>query len=192
MTLAEGFESVLSAAQSGAEWALASLYQDLHPPVLRYLKAHEPSEGDDLASETWVDVAAGLGRFTGVEGDFRKWVFTIARRRLLDHRRRTMRRRTDTVPLEQLLGVPAGEDVEGQAVDTITAQAAIGKIVELLPADQAEVVLLRVVAGLSAGETGELMGKRPGAVRVLQHRALERLAKDFAEPAVTGSTVEAM
>ena len=105
---------------------------------------------------------------------------------------RTMRRRTDTVPLEQLLGVPAGEDLEGQAVDTITAQAAIGKIVELLPADQAEVVLLRVVAGLSAEETGELMGKRPGAVRVLQHRALERLAKDFAEPAVTGSTVEAM
>ena len=49
---------------------------------------------------------------------------------------------------------------------------------EALPADQAEVVLLRVVGELSAEETGHVMGKRPGTVRVLQHRALERLSRE--------------
>ena len=68
----------------------------------------------------------------------------------------------------------------------------IQRLVEVLPADQAEVVLLRVVGGLSAEETGEVMGKKPGTIRVLQHRALDRLARDFAEAAVTGSPPRAI
>jgi RNA polymerase sigma-70 factor (ECF subfamily) len=192
VTLEESFGATLAAAQTGADWALTSLYQDLHPTVLRYLRAQEPSEADDLASDTWIDAAGALNRFVGDERDFRKWMFTIARRRLVDLRRRRARRRTQLVPVDDLIELPDARDVEAQAVDTVTAQAAIQRIVELLPADQAEVVLLRVVAGLSADETGEVMGKRPGTVRVLQHRALERLARDFAETAVTGSSPGAM
>jgi RNA polymerase sigma-70 factor (ECF subfamily) len=192
MGLGSGFASTLSAAQSGAEWALTSLYQDLHPAVLRYLRAHEPAEADDLASETWIDAASGLTRFEGDERDFRKWMFTIARRRLLDHRRRAMRRRTDLVALEDLDGLPGEVDVETTAVDSLTAQEAIQRLVDLLPPDQAEVVLLRLVAGLSAEEVGEVMGKRPGTVRVLQHRALERLARTMGDVAVTGHSSQAM
>ena len=192
MTLGDDFGATLSAAQAGAEWALTSMYQDLHPLLLRYLKAQDPREADDLASETWVHAASALHRFEGDERDFRKWMFTIARRRLIDLRRRDARRRTHAVPVEQLIELPDGGDVEVQAVDTVTAQAAIQRIVELLPADQAEVVVLRIVAGLSAEEAGEVMGKRPGTIRVLQHRALERLARDFAGAAVTGSPPQAI
>jgi RNA polymerase sigma-70 factor (ECF subfamily) len=192
MGLGANFDGVLVAAQSGAEWALTSLYQDLHPSVLRYLRSQEPGEADDLASETWLDVASGLTRFIGDERDFRKWLFTIARRRLVDFRRRSMRRRTDPVPIEQLEGYAGDGDVEGAAVETATAQAAIQRLVEVLPADQAEVVILRVVGGLTAEEAGHVMGKRPGAVRVLQHRALERLARAMDVAAVTGPPSQAM
>jgi RNA polymerase sigma-70 factor, ECF subfamily len=192
MTLGEDFGAILDAARTGAEWALASLYQDLHPPLLRYLKAHEPREAEDLASETWLQAAAALPRFEGGEREFRKWMFTIARRRLVDLRRRNSRHRTNVVPIEDLIELPDAGDVEVQAVDTVTAQAAIQRLVEVLPADQAEVVLLRVVGGLTAEETGEVMGKKPGTIRVLQHRALERLARDFAEAAVTGSPPQAI
>jgi len=192
MTLGDDFDATLGAARTGAEWALTSLYQDLHPILLRYLKAHEPYEGEDLASETWLQAASGLHRFEGGEREFRKWIFTIARRRLVDLRRRNARRRTQAVPIEDLVELPDAGDVEVQALDTVTAQEAIQRLVEVLPADQAEVVLLRVVGGLSAEETGEVMGKKPGTIRVLQHRALDRLARDFAEAAVTGSPPRAI
>src|SRR5437016_6145730 len=104
-------------------------------------------------------------------------------------RSRTARPRAGRLDLIQL---PDGSDVEDEAVDALTAQAAIGRIVEILPADQAEVVLLRVLAGLSAEDTGELMGKRPGTIRVLQHRALDRLAREFTEAAVTRPPSQAM
>ena len=192
MTLGADFEGVLSAAQTGADWALTSLYQDLHPALLRYLRSHDPREGDDLASEVWVDVARNLNRFAGAEGDFRKWLFTIARRRLLDHRRRSARRRTHPVPSDSLVEIPDAAEVETQAIDTISAQEAIARMVEILPPDQAEAVILRVVAGLTAEEAGAVMGKRPGAIRVLQHRALERLARDLSGTPVTGSPPQAM
>ena len=193
MTLEGAFESTLAAAQAGAEWALADLYRDLHPAVLRYLKAQEPGEGDDLASEAWIDVARGLHRFRGDERDLRRWVFTIARRRLVDHRRRTTRRRTDPVPVESLSAVPDVRDAEGQALEAISAEEAVARVTAVLSPDQAEVVLLRVVAGLSAEEAGSVMGKRAGAIRVLQHRALERLAAYYREAApVTGPPPKAM
>src|SRR5438046_2719647 len=74
VALDSGFDAVLAAARTGAPWALAELYRDLHPAVLRYLKSQEPTEGEDIASEVWIDVAGALGRFEGHEPDFRRWV----------------------------------------------------------------------------------------------------------------------
>src|SRR5512132_3442835 len=87
------FASVLAAAKTGAEWALSVLYREFQPALLRYLSAQAPADGEDLASEVWLDAAAGLTRFEGDEHGFRAWLFTIAHRRLVDLRRRDARRR---------------------------------------------------------------------------------------------------
>jgi RNA polymerase sigma-70 factor, ECF subfamily len=184
MALGGEFENVLHAARAGADWALAAIYRDLHPGVLRYLRAQEPGEAEDLASEMWLDVASGLHRFTGSEDGFRRWVFTIARHRLLDLRRQKGRRRTDPVPLEAMAGhIPAG-DVEAEAIANLSTEAAIARIATL-PPDQAEVLLLRVLSGLATKDVAAIMGKRAGTVRILQHRALARLARDLSREAVT-------
>jgi len=164
------FDSVLSAAQGGAEWALSALYRDLHPSLVRFLLAQEPAEGEDLASDVWVDVARGLGRFQGDESAFRCWLFTIARRRLIDLRRSRARRRT--APVDHFIDRPDSRDpfagVEtGEALMSLAA----------LPPDQAETVLLRVVGGLDSYEVAAVTGRKPGTVRVMQKRALERLAE---------------
>jgi RNA polymerase sigma-70 factor (ECF subfamily) len=184
MSQAERFGTTLAAAQAGAEWALAELYRDLHPRVLRYFRALEPSEAEDLASEVWLHVARGLGRFDGEEQAFRAWVFTIARRRLVDLRRQRARRPAVPAPVERLIERGGIGDVEEEAMAGLTTEAAIARIVTL-PSDQAEVVLLRVLAGLTVREVAAIMGKRPGTVRVLQHRALKRLARDVRREAVT-------
>jgi RNA polymerase sigma-70 factor, ECF subfamily len=170
----EQFESVIAAAKTGAEWAIASLYREFGPGLLRYLRAQAPADGEDLASEVWMNVAAGLGRFEGDEAAFRAWIFSIARRRVIDSRRREERRRKMLNSLEPTGAIEA-VDPEAQAVTASETEVALAHIASL-PPDQAEVVLLRVVAGLDVEEVAAIVGKKAGAVRVLQHRALKRLS----------------
>ena len=185
MTLGEPrFEIVLSAARAGAEWALGSLYREFQPPILRYFRAQEPADAEDLASEVWLDVASGLERFEGDEASFRRWLFTIARRRVLDVRRKAARRQTDVFELEWFANLASSDDPETEVLAAASAREALAQIAAL-PRDQAEVVLLRVLAGLSVEDVATVMGKRPGTVRVLQHRALRRLADALAQTAVT-------
>jgi RNA polymerase sigma-70 factor, ECF subfamily len=174
------FEAVLAAAADGDDAAFAILWRDLQPGLLRYLNALAPGAGDDLASETWLRVVGGLGRFSGDERAFRAWVFTIARHRAVDGWRRRVRRRDQLVPLDGLVDLPAPDDPAGEAVDAISSRAAVA-LIATLPPDQAEVVLLRVVAGLEVAEVAAITGKRPGNVRVLAHRALRRLAERLGE-----------
>ncbi len=180
----ERFESVLRAAQAGEEWGFEELYRGLHAYVLRYLRLQAPREAEDLAADTWVNVASALDRFSGDEGAFRSWVFTIARRRVVDHIRRSSRRPGDYRPMAEAHDGPAPDDTELTAMAGVETEEALARIGRL-PADQAEIVLLRVLGGLSADQVGQIVGKPPGTVRVLQHRALKRLARDLTAEGVT-------
>ena len=179
--IGESFDGVLAAAQEGAEWAVAVLYRSLQPQVLRFLRARVPQDAEDIASQAWLEVARALPRFSGEEDDFRALVFTIARRRLADHRRATRRRPVDLVGAEILTGISDGAAPDDEVLASLAGDAAARRVAELLSPDQAEVVLLRVVAGLSVDEVAALLGKRHGTVRVLQHRALRRLAKKLGD-----------
>ena len=176
MAPGEGFDEVLAAAVRGESWAFARLWRDLNPRLVRYLRALEPSLAEDLASETWIAASAALGRFKGDEDGFRAWLFTIARRRLIDVRRRRSRRRIDPVPDERFATKAAPEDTEAAATGVLATEAALRRIATL-PPDQAEAILLRVIADLPVSTVATLTGKSAANVRVLQHRGLRRLAQ---------------
>ncbi len=178
------FESVLRAAQGGQEWGFEELYRSLHAYVLRFLRLQAPRDAEDLAGETWMSVASALDRFSGNEAAFRSWVFTIARRRLVDHIRRSTRRPGDYRLTAEERDGPAPDDTESSAMASVATEEALDRI-RRLPPDQAEILLLRVLGGLSADQVGEIVAKPPGTVRVLQHRALKRLAEEFTTERVT-------
>lgn len=161
------FATLLDAARAGGEWALTRLYREVDPSLRRYLRAQLGAEADDVASETWLSVARGLQGFDGDEDAFRAWVFTIGKRRVVDHLRARGRRPTPSA----LEPAPSAEDV------ALSGDDAAARIVALLPDEQAQIVLLRVVAGFSVEEVARIVGRRPGTVRVMQHRALKRLAE---------------
>jgi RNA polymerase sigma-70 factor (ECF subfamily) len=185
-SLGDQFQGILTAAQDGGDWAVAILYRWLQPAVVSYLRARAGDDAEDLASETWLAVARALSTFSGDEAAFRSWVFTIAHRRLVDHHRASARRiRTRSLTpaegdghegREGPVELPGTDDPAAEVVAAVTGDAAVRRIVALLPPDQAEIVLLRVVAGLPVDEVAAITGRRPGTVRVLQHRALRRLA----------------
>ena len=178
------FAEVLAAAQEGNERAFSRLWRDCNPALLRYLRVIAPESAEDVAAETWLHVVRGLARFRGDEQAWRAWLFTTARRRAIDHARRRSRRPAgplDEVPVGLL---PATPDAADLAMERISTRSAIALLSDL-PAVQAEVILLRVVAGLDTEAVAQLMGRSPGAVRVAAHRGLRRLAGMLAEAGVT-------
>jgi RNA polymerase sigma-70 factor (ECF subfamily) len=173
---------VLEAAEQGEHWALTGLFRAYQPMLLRYLRSQEPRVADDLAGDVWVAVARRLGRFVGDEMAFRSWLFTIARCRLIEHRRKAARRRTDPMPDDLLdAAIERGLDSDPAVLvlDQLGVREAIDALIADLSADQAEAVLLRVVAGLDVTEVARIMDRSPGSVRVLCHRALRRLAERY-------------
>jgi RNA polymerase sigma-70 factor (ECF subfamily) len=173
------FANVLQAAREGSHRAIAVLWRELHPRLLRFLRGLDPVAAEDVEAETWFVAARDLANFDGDEKQFRAWMFTIARNRLIDWRRREARRRSVAVTPE-VLDPPADDDPAVTALDMVGAEAAVALVRACLPRDQAEVILLRVLGGLDVGEVATIMGKRPGTVRVLQHRGLRRLAEQIA------------
>ncbi|MGH9039542.1 MAG: RNA polymerase sigma factor [Acidimicrobiia bacterium] len=173
----ESFNDVMAAAQAGAEWAVAILYRSLQPRLLRFLRAQAPAhDAEDIAAQSWLEIAKALPRFTGDEDGFQALVFTVARRRLANYRR-SQRRRPVDLGDDRVLETAGGESPEDKVLDRLSGEEAARRITAVLPPEQAEIVLLRVVAGLSVDQVATLVGRRPGTVRVLQHRALKRLAE---------------
>ncbi len=123
----------------------------------------------------------GLSAFDGDLAAFRAWLFTIARNRAIDQGRARTRRPVVPVgaaaDLPDTHPAPSAED-EVVALDATTRALAR---VATLPAVQAEMVMLRVVAGLEVADVARLVGKTPGAVRVAVHRALQTLAGTLAQ-----------
>ncbi len=102
-------------------------------------------------------------------------MFTIAHRRLLDERRRS-RRTPATRPLEDGEFEAPGGDVEREALESLGGQW-VSEVLAELSDDQRDVILLRVVGDLSVADVAATLGKRPGAVRALQHRAIGALRR---------------
>ena len=104
-------------------------------------------------------------------------MFAIARRKLIDRVRYEARRPATSWDLGDDAG-PVERDVAEEVVELDATERALA-LVRTLPADQAEAVLLRVVAGLDYAGVAEVMDRSTGAVRVLVHRGLKRLARDL-------------
>jgi RNA polymerase sigma-70 factor (ECF subfamily) len=173
------FDSVLFAARAGADWAWERIYSDLAGPVVGYLRVHGAADPEDVAGEVFLQVVRDLPRFEpgreDPERDFRAWVFTIVHRRLLDERRRRTRKPTAALP--EGFDLPGG-DVADDATTRLDRRLVVELLGEL-PADQRSVLLLRILGDMTIEEIASAVGKRPGAVKALQRRALKRVQKAY-------------
>ena len=121
MSIGADFDAVLVAAQTGGEWAVAVLYRDVNPRLLRYLRAKAPDVAEDLASEVWLAAARHLPTFEGDEAAFRGWMFTMARRQAMGHWRKQGRRRTHPVPVDTLAERAGPDDPEAAGLAALAA-----------------------------------------------------------------------
>jgi RNA polymerase sigma-70 factor (ECF subfamily) len=185
--LGSEFPEVMRAAAHGDEIAFARLWRDGQPSLLRYLRVITGESAEDVASEVWLEVSRGLERFRGGESDFRGWLFTTARRRVIDLRRYAARHPVLLTEDPRDLDRPAPSDTAGAALERMSTDAAL-ELIAGLPPEQAEIIVLRVLAGLDVKEVARIIGKRPGAVRVAAHRGLRTLAARLSTASDRGVT----
>ncbi|MEU2656420.1 RNA polymerase sigma factor [Streptomyces sp. NPDC007325] len=165
------------AAQDGDENAFRTVYRAVHPRLLGYMRTLVgDADAEDVTSESWLQIARDLDRFSGDADRFRGWAARIARNRALDHIRMRGRRPASGGDETELTDKPADSDTAGEALEALATGDTLALIARL-PQDQAEAVVLRVVVGLDAKSAAEALGKRPGAVRTAAHRGLKRLAE---------------
>ena len=170
----EDFADLLAGAQSGDETAFTAVFRSTQPIVLRYLGSlGAAAQAEDLAAETWVAALRNLRGFEGDEKSFRSWLLTIARARWVDWLRSSARR--PEAPYDDVPEAVDPDDVHAVVEEALSTETALALIASL-PADQAEIVSLRVIAGLDVAEVAQIVGKTPNHVRVLAHRGLRRLA----------------
>lgn len=156
--------------------AWEALYLELYPRLLAYAaRRSDRSQAADIVAETMARAVAAIGRLDVEAGGFDPWIFGICRNVVADGHRRNARddRRRQPAPLPV-------DDI-GEGLEQDEEAAAMREAYTRLSDDDRDVLDLRVVAGLSAEQTALVLGKQPGAVRMAQSRALERLRGHFEE-----------
>ena len=164
-------DPLVDAARAGGHWAFARLWEELAPVVASYLRARGVRDVDDATSEVFLAAFRGISRFDGGGPAFRAWLFTIAHHKAADTFRRGS---AQDVLMESVDDGRTQPSAEETALGRLGEAAAI-RALDVLTDDQRAVVLLRVVGDLSLAETARVLGRPVGAVKALQHRALERL-----------------
>lgn len=165
-------------ATRGQPAAIEALLEQIRPMVVRYCRARlgqisgHYHIADDVAQEVCIAVVSALPRYRDMGRPFASFVFGIASHKVADAMRNAARL---AIPTEDL---PDGPDDRPGPEETVVAYIEAERaraLLARLPAHQRELLVLRVLTGLSAEETGHALGMSPGAVRVAQHRALARL-----------------
>jgi RNA polymerase sigma factor (sigma-70 family) len=179
----DNLDLALAAAQANAEWGWSGLYRNLAPSVTGYLRAQGAPEPDDLAADVFLQAVKALNRFKGDGAAFRSWLFCIAHNKLIDDSRYRSRRPVEPVgePADDA-AAPVGVEDE---VMTHLAEDRVKSLLDRLTFDQRNVLLLRIIAGLTVEEVASALGKNAPAVKALQRRGLACLKREISAQTVS-------
>ncbi|QEN15711.1 sigma-70 family RNA polymerase sigma factor [Mycolicibacterium sp. ELW1] len=179
----ERLDAAVAEAVAGSRDALREVVETIRPIVVRYVRARLGAtervglSADDVAQEVCLAAIQALPRYQDQGRPFLAFVYGIAAHKVADAHRAAARNRsdpTDVVP--ERFSLDAGPEQMAMQSDSA---ARMTKLLEILPEKQREILMLRIVVGLSAEETADAVGSTPGAVRVAQHRALAKLKTEI-------------
>lgn len=173
----QDLEAGVIAARSGDEMAFALLWRENNSRLTKFVQARtykSDLDFEEIVSEVWINVAKDINKFKGDYSGFTAWIYTIARNRIVDASRKRNRTIRSQAELDEASWIPSNQDI----VKDFEASENVKKIIEeinILPAAQAEVLMLRLVADLSVEEIAKIVKKNANSVRVLSHRGITKL-----------------
>lgn len=169
------FERWVGDARAGGSFGFTALYEWLSPEVKRFAVGRAARDADAVTNDAFLGAFNQLASFEGDARAFRSWVFAIVRNRLIDHHRTEQRR--PPVADADAWAEPAAPSAEELTMAGL-GSARVAELLSSLTDAQQEVLILRLVTGLSLEETADVVGRPVTAVKRLQARALDRLRRE--------------
>lgn len=169
--------AIVTRAQEGDSAAFGELYDLYVEAIFRYVhfRLGSRTQAEDLTSETFIRALRRIGSVTWQGRDFGAWLITIARNLVADHYK-SARYRLEISTADMLDADRAEDGPEDDVLDAMNSATLIDAVRELNP-EQQECVVLRFLQGLSVSETAQAMGKKEGAIKALQYRAVRTLGR---------------
>jgi RNA polymerase sigma-70 factor (ECF subfamily) len=173
---------LIEQAQAGNGEAFGQLYERYAAAIFRYIFAHVDNrlDAEDLTEEVFLRAWRSISKYHQQDTPFLAYMFRIARNAVIDHHRSSRRSQRDVsldadeYPDRQIRELHSDP---GDVVSDSLERQEMRKLLNQLQEDYRTVILLRFLSGLNPDETAKVMDRSPGAVRVLQHRALTALRK---------------
>jgi len=165
-------ERLLRQARAGDGESLAALCEEFYPKVLRYMHYRvDRGSAEDLTAEVFVRV---VGHIAEQKGSFQAWLYRIAANVVVDHARSGKSRRE--APMDRRTTETAAGDGDDPA-DVVGRRLDLRGALARLTPEQRELLTLKFIQGLSNEEVAEITGRRHGAIRALQFRALSAMRR---------------
>lgn len=177
--MGEELDPAVAAAAQGDRSALSQVLEIVRPLVVRYCRARVGSaergqlSADDVAQEVCLAVMTALPRYQDQGRPFMAFVYGIASHKVADAHRNAARNKAD--PMADVPDVISTEEGPEQRALESEASRQMNALLATLPEKHREILILRLVVGLSAEETATAVGSTAGAIRVAQHRAIAKL-----------------
>lgn len=174
-------DALVAAAKAGDRQAIERLVARIQPLVVKYCRSRigrnerSYASADDVSQEVCMAVLTALPTYREQGRPFLAFVYGIASHKVADAHRAAARNRSD--PVAEFPEFPELADGPEQYAMNGERNGRMARLMAALPPKQSEILILRVLVGLSADETADAIGSTPGAVRVAQHRALSKLRR---------------
>ena len=170
-----GESPLVQRAKSGDSEAFAQLYDAYVARVYRYIyfRVTDDDAAEDLTSQVFLKAWENLDRYQIGSSPFVAWLYTIARNLVIDY----YRTKKEFVPLEDAHTLMSGETPVAEGVEDRFELQAMRDALQFLTEEQQQALILKYIAGLPNENIAKIMNKREGAVRALQMRALQTMAR---------------
>lgn len=178
--------SLIQRAKALDEEAIAELYRRHVQPIYRYIlyRVGDPNTAQDLTAEVFLRMVEGLPKYRERGYPFSSWLYSIANARVIDYFRH--QRRHPQVPIDTLILTDHATTPDAHVHEQETIQELHRALNDLTP-EQQTVVILRFIEGYDINTVAQIMRKKPGAIKALQHRALARMQRFLTRLAKQGS-----
>jgi len=164
-------------AKDGDADAFGLLYDGYIERIYRYIYFRVTDEvtAEDLTSQVFSKAWENLDRYKPSGAPFIAWLYTIARNAVIDH----FRTRKETVGLDEIASLSSAGPSPDDVVELHFETEALREALQSLTDEQQQVVVLKFIAGMTTDEIAKQLGKRPSAIRALQMRGLQALARQM-------------
>jgi RNA polymerase sigma-70 factor, ECF subfamily len=171
---------LIQLAIAGDVAAIAALYEQYVDAIYRYVvyRVNDPHVAEDITAEVFLRALESLEQYAERGVPFAAWLYRISHARVIDHWRATNRH--PSVPLDALSEQEMRSDDLELAIDVLQHRA-LREALAAITSDQQEVLVLKFMQGLSNEEISQIVNKTVGAVKALQHRGLDALARILKE-----------